>query len=471
MAGRILIVDDVATSRIVSKGKLTAACYHPVTAVTGQSCLDAIREARPDLVLLNVDLPDMPGLEVLKRLRADPQTCTIPVIMFDTRDDPAMRLAALIAGAEDCLHRPVPDVVLMARLRNLMRARQILDELGGRDAALPNLGIPSLGLAETAPPFAMRGKIVLVTECAEPGLRLRKSLSQHLGHEIRLMNQTEALSDSMLAEEGSATDLFVIDAEHLRLSEGGLRLMSELRARSVARHAGMVLIQRSASADEIALCYDMGANLVLPSTVPEPELAQRLGNLMLVKQTEDRTRHALRSQMRLSVIDPLTGLYNRRHALPRLAAIASRAHLTRACFAVMVIDLDRFKSVNDAYGHAAGDKVLIEVARRLTENLRMSDLVARMGGEEFLVALPDINLTEARRTAERLCQTIQSRPIPVREGVSLTITASIGVTLAQPDPGNTAPDAITTLIDHADRAMLAAKAEGRNQVIFRASAA
>ncbi|WP_151717219.1 diguanylate cyclase [Gemmobacter serpentinus] len=456
MTGRILIADDVATERIVGKARLAAACYHPMTAADGQSCLALARDMQPNLILLKFDLPDIDGLEVLRRLRADPLTCTIPVVMQSDRNDPQSRIAALSAGAVDCLVRPVPDAILMARLRNLMRARESLAELGQRDDTLQ-----TLGLAEAGAPFTPAGHIMLVTERAEVGMRLRKELAPRLSHRLQVLNRAEALSDSLMSVNAAVPDLFLIDIEP---GYAGLRLMSELRSRSSTRHAGIVLLQCNATTDDIAMSYDMGAHLVLHGQVSTEEVAVHLNNLIRTKQSDDRLRASVQSGLRLAVIDPLTGLYNRRYALPRLASIAGRAFATQGSFAVMVIDLDRFKAVNDAYGHGAGDTVLVEVSQRLTDNLRASDLVARIGGEEFLVALPDAGLTDAKRTAERLCEVVQAHPIQLRNGVALTVTVSIGLALARPGLPDAQSEAITAVIERADRALLLAKAGGRNQV-------
>ncbi|TMV36977.1 GGDEF domain-containing protein, partial [Thioclava sp. BHET1] len=134
-----------------------------------------------------------------------------------------------------------------------------------------------------------------------------------------------------------------------------------------------------------------------------------------------------------------------------------------------------FKRVNDHWGHAAGDCVLIEVAQRLRENLRGRDLLARIGGEEFLIALPDSSLPEARRAAERLRQVIEARPLSLPEGQGeVAITVSIGLAIGHPDPvgpGNSAKTAGETAMRRADSALLAAKAHGRNQVTVSRSAA
>ncbi|MBL8562484.1 MAG: diguanylate cyclase [Gemmobacter sp.] len=462
MAGRILIVDDVATNRIVFKVKLAAACYQPVMASDGMGCLRMAREVQPDLILLDATLPDMPGIEVLRQLRAEPETRNIPVVLVSASTDPALCLAALEAGADDCLIKPIEDAVLMARLRNLLRLHEALAELGQRDETLQ-----TLGLAEAQTGFEAQGSTVIVSDRPELALRWRRETLTLQAGGARIITRAEALSEA-LAMPGDTPDVFVIDAD-LGGPGGGLRLMSELRSRSATRHAGVVLLHVTPRPEDMAMAYDMGANLALPAQISGRELTLRLRGVLRRKQLGDRLRASVQDGLRMAVIDPLTGLYNRRYALPRLAAISERAESLEGCFAVMVIDIDRFKSVNDRFGHAGGDAVLVEVAQRLAENLRASDLVARIGGEEFLVALPDIGLTEARSTAERLCALVQERPIHLPDGQSLSVTVSIG--LAVSDFGTDRPEEVTQIFDRADRALMIAKAGGRNQVILGASAA
>ena len=136
----------------------------------------------------------------------------------------------------------------------------------------------------------------------------------------------------------------------------------------------------------------------------------------------------------------------------------------------MVVDLDRFKQVNDQHGHAAGDQVLVEVAHRLTANLRDSDLLARIGGEEFLVVLPESSMTDARRVAERLCEAVEERPIQLHSSAeALTVTVSIGVAVSSGRIKGAG--AINAVVEQADLALLESKGAGRNQVTFRLSAA
>ncbi|SEN60333.1 response regulator receiver modulated diguanylate cyclase [Gemmobacter aquatilis] len=465
MVGKILIVDDVATNRIVLKVKLGEACYQALLAADGKSCLALAAEERPDLILLDLSLTGrlqgLTALDTLTALRASPRTADIPVLALGSADQSGLGLAALRGGADDVMTKPLPDALLMARIRNLLRSRETRAELGERGATLREIG-----LAEAAAPFVTPGTVALVADRPEVALRWRSQLCPSLQDQLVPLSRSEALAET---RSGPGPDVFLIDSG-LGGPGGGLRLMSELRSHPATRHAAILLLQTAPSPQEQAMAYDMGANDVQPADVDPQALGLRLTRLMAHKREADQLRNAVHDGLRLAVIDPLTGLYNRRYALPRLSAIAERTYAGAGSFAVMVIDLDLFKNVNDRWGHAAGDAVLVEIAHRLTDNLRGSDLVARLGGEEFLVALPDVSLIEARATAERLCRMVQGKPVLLPDGTKVRVTVSIGLTVGhQSDMGHF--DAVASLVDRADQALLAAKAGGRNQVILSRNAA
>lgn len=463
MSGKILIVDDVATNRIVFKVKLGAACYQPILAADGASCLRLAQEAAPDLILLDLTLPDMPGIEVLQRLRDHPASRDIPVVVLSALPDPEARLAALRAGADDFLTKPIDDATLMARLRNLLRAREAAAELGQREAP-----IHALGLAEDRAPFEGPGMVALVANRAETALRWRRDLIAVVPDRIVVLSREEALAEGGM-DTGDVADIFVIDTD-LGQAGGGLRLMSELRSRAPTRHAAICIVHPAGAVDTAAMAYDLGADEQVDTGMDPREMGVRLRGLLRRKRAADRLRASVQDGLRLAVIDPLTGLYNRRYAIPQLAAIAEHAHKSSAGLAVMVIDLDRFKTVNDRWGHAAGDAVLAEVARRLSDNLRSDDLLARIGGEEFLVALLTTGLPQARATAERLCEAVQEQPIALPCGGSLSVTVSIGLAISDRGrPPRMEP--VTEVVNRADRALLAAKSNGRNKVTISRSAA
>ncbi|WP_275263549.1 GGDEF domain-containing protein [Roseovarius dicentrarchi] len=173
------------------------------------------------------------------------------------------------------------------------------------------------------------------------------------------------------------------------------------------------------------------------------------------------------------MIDPLTGLYNRRFAMPFLREqVTTRAPEARE-FAVMVADLDHFKHINDTHGHATGDRVLCHVADILGQSVREGDLVARIGGEEFLIIMPGAGGDEARRTADLLCRQIANTAImPKGEAGPVHVTISIGVAMGQGgQPLDAATGTLDALMDQADRALYRAKARGRNNVTISARSA
>ncbi|MBK5928782.1 diguanylate cyclase [Rhodobaculum claviforme] len=477
MTGTVLIVDDVATNRIVMKVKMASACYDTLQAGDGTSALALARSRRPDAILLDMNLPDLSGIEVCRQLKADPVTADIPVIIVTTSRDGAARRDALRAGADDFLSKPVRETILMARLRSLLRARQNEAELRLRDGTSR-----AFGLAEPGAAFTTQGTIALIAAQADTALAWRRALAPHVSDRLVMLRPAAALTAT-----GPAPEVYLIAAD-LAHSGDGLRLMSELRSRGPSRHAAVCIVLPPAAdgarADTTAaMALDLGAADLLPADFDPEETALRLTAQLERKRRADRLRDTVRSGLRMAVTDPLTGLYNRRYALPYLARMDERARQTGRSYAVMVLDLDRFKAVNDTFGHAAGDAVLAEVARRLLDNLRPVDLVARIGGEEFLVAMPDAHLATARAAAERLCRVVEAQPVtlpcgPDGPGGSVGVTVSIGLSIGGTGPADPPPggpglqgDPVAGVLGRADSALLAAKAAGRNKVTVALSAA
>ena len=459
MTGKILIVDDVATNRIVLKVKLASAYYETVQAASGAEALRIARDERPDLILLDVELPDVSGIEICATLKADPATRDIPVVMITAFHDADRRIAALRAGAEEVFWKPLDEMVLLARLRSLLRTRETEDHLGLRDTTYRELGF-----AEDASQFAGPGLIALIAARSDTAMAWKRALAPHLDDRLVVLDRDAAFADPV---GGAAPDLYLIAADLTRPGDG-LRLMSELRSRPSTRHAAICLVLPPDARDLPATALDLGASDLIEADADATETALRLKTQMKRKRQGDQLRSTLADGLRLAMIDPLTGLHNRRYGIPQLAQIAASARKTGREFAVLVLDLDRFKSVNDTLGHAAGDAVLQEVAQRLRAGLRPGDLIARIGGEEFLVALPDAGFEAAREIAERLRKQVSDLPIRVPGGRSVGLTLSIGLAMGN---GTARAEQPEVLMARADKALLAAKSEGRNQVTVHRSAA
>jgi two-component system cell cycle response regulator len=464
MSRRILIVDDLATNRIILKVKLNAACHETIQASDGTSALKMARDEQPKLILLDLMLPDISGIEVCRRLRADPLTQHIPIVIITASADREKRLLALQAGADEFLVKPLNEVILLARIRSLLRTHELESELRMRSETWAEME-----LAERETVFTLPGRIGLIAAKPQTAIGWRQSLAPHLLDRITILSPTEALSDQADASE---QDIYLIDAD-LGAYGSGLRLVADLRSRKQSRHSALALVLPEVEPNAAALALDMGATDLLPCPLEGQETALRISLHIQRKRRADQLRRAVHHGLKLAVTDPLTGLYNRRYGMSHLDRVAASSARSGRRFAVMLLDLDRFKTVNDVHGHAAGDAVLETVAARLRSSLHPKDMVARIGGEEFLVVLPETTMGAARQVAERLCRSVAGHPVRLDElSLEVSVTMSVGLALGPcltDGPRDTSAET-RQILARADAALLAAKSDGRNQVTIASAA-
>lgn len=460
MAGRILIADDIATNRILLQSRLSEAHYE-VVALRGRTDIaQAIRDDRPDLAIVDAEFSGGHGLDICRAVKSDAGLRGLPVILVTRDGDADTGIAALTAGVDEFLTKPLDEVTLLARVRSLLRARDTQSAIERRRET-----VEELGFAEPPALFDLPPRIVIVARDARGAERCSRDLRRLVAGALDVHAEAEALDAADLAP---APDLFLIDAD-LSRPRAGLTLLSDLRSRAGSRHAAIVLRHDPGDADVAAMALDLGANDIAREGCAAAELAARLRTQIQRKRDADRLRASVENGLRLAVIDPLTGLYNRRYALRHLSRMSESAAAAGTSFAVLMADVDRFKSINDRFGHAAGDMVLVEIARRLRDNLRDVDLVARFGGEEFLVAIPDTDGPRTARTAERLRDVVGGTPILLPAGHVRTATVSIGIALSR--RGDYGPADPQEVVGRADRALYAAKAGGRNTVTMDRTAA
>jgi len=460
MPGRILVVDDVATNRLILKAKLAAAYYDVLEADCGQAAFDVAKAEQPDVILLDIMMPDMDGYQVCEMLKACSETSHIPVVMVTASSAPKERIRGLAVGADDFLVKPINDMALFARVRNLLRVKMMFDELKLRDSTSRELGLSDF-LEVNEDEMQSAHSVMLAPAAMAQGDAWKSEISKMPNVEvIGICSEREALNMARFEQP----DAIIV---HQRLMEEGdsLRLISALRARPETRQAVMIYVVSDGAIETAAKALDLGtSDYILEPFEPE-ELTLRLRTQLRRKRYSDQLRSNVRDGLKMAVIDPLTGLYNRRYATQHMQKIVDRARESGNNFAVMMMDLDKFKLINDTQGHDAGDMVLKEFSHRIQENVRGVDLVARMGGEEFLVVMPDASDMVAKHVSERLRRAIESKPFVTASGVELKITVSIGVAIGHPNDDG--PD---VLIKQADTALYAAKSNGRNLVSFHEAA-
>ncbi|MDE2006566.1 MAG: PleD family two-component system response regulator [Rhodospirillales bacterium] len=447
MTARILIVDDIPANTRLLEAKLAAEYFQVASARDGAEALDTARRWQPDLILLDVMMPGMDGIECCRRLKDDPATMHIPVVMVTALGEVSERVAGLDAGADDFLSKPVEYATLLGRVRGLIRLKRLLDEWRARAETVRALGLA----AERLKPPAIEGARVLVVDDWDAEAEaIRAALGQDGIVALRARDGIEAMA---LAE---ANPLQLIVLSLGITEEDPLALASALRAADLTHDVPQMLIGEAGERERIQRGFELGANdwMVLP--LDPGELRVRARNQIRRKLYQDRLRADLGEAIELAVTDPLTALYNRRYLTRHLAAMMDQdppPHLS-----LLMIDVDHFKAVNDAAGHAVGDRVLRAVAETLRANIRAFDTLARWGGEEFVALMPGVGPDQAAPAAERLRAAVAAMPTEALvAGRGLTI--SIGVAVAGDDA-----DTADALVQAADGALYAAKRNGRNRV-------
>ena len=467
----LLVIDQVPTNRIRLAAAFEGAHYDVVTASSPE---EAVRLSHfdPDLAVLGIQAGP-PG-QVIRAFRAQGFSADLPILCIDGEASPMRRLQALREGARDVLQRALPDRLLLARLRGLIREGDAELECRRRRVAAS-----SFGFAEAQSDFTGAARIAFVSD-GDPEPQLADVLRATTAHLI----ETQTLAEAMRGDDlRPAPDAYVIVAGPKGAALESL--LPELRDRSHSRHASVLVLHRFDQPKLAIRALNLGATDIAADNVTGEELTIRIDGMLARKRMRDGLRRTDEQSYRLAATDPLTGLYNRRYAEAYLADLMMREQDHERGFVMMVIDLDHFKTVNDRFGHSAGDKVLREVTDRIRDNLRACDLISRYGGEEFLAVLPDTGVIEAERTAERLRRSIAATPIRVGPGEQIAITASIGVAFGQDiekpaisartgtfDVGEaTCMAPLRQVFDAADAALYRAKRKGRNRVEFSDAAA
>jgi diguanylate cyclase (GGDEF)-like protein len=243
----------------------------------------------------------------------------------------------------------------------------------------------------------------------------------------------------------------------------GLELCRAIREGSWPGYVYILLLTAQDAEADILAGLDAGADDYMSKKTSSAQLLARLRTGQRILALERSLKEALAEKRRLTMTDALTGAPNRRYFQRRLSRELERIRDFGGDLCLMSLDIDRFKSINDRYGHASGDAVLQEFVRRITQCLpRNTDWCARMGGEEFAVVLEETNLTGAKMVAERLREAIANTPMRTRAGM-INVTVSIGVSGLE-SAGERREFSVESLMNVADACLYASKEDGRNRV-------
>jgi two-component system cell cycle response regulator len=456
MTARVLVVDDILSNVKLLEAKLTAEYFEVVTAFNGIEALAKVEECDPDIILLDVMMPGMDGFEVARRIKSNPKTAHVPVVMVTALDQPSDRVAGLDAGADDFLTKPVDDAALFARVRSLVRLKMMTDELRMRESTGQSMGLidPAQTLMDNNP----TGRILIIEDRPESVAWFNTALSP--ANEV---SSVDSFEEALVRVRGGDYDLIVVSLG-LRGFDG-LRLCSQLRSLPEGRNVPILVLVSDGDRRKLTQALEMGVNDYLTRPVDKNELTARVRTQLRKKRYQDRLRHNVQLSLEMAITDQLTGLHNRRYMARHLDSLISNAQKSNKPLAFLIMDIDHFKSVNDTHGHDIGDEVLREFANRISANIRGIDLACRYGGEEFVVVMPDTDVDFAYTIAERLRKSVETTPIEIsRAPGALNVTISIGIAASAGGDDNA-----EKLLYRADQALYRAKREGRNRVIKAAA--
>ncbi len=430
---RVLVVDDDAGGRRLTRATLKRAGFDVAEAADGLQALESAREHMPDLVLMDVSMPEMDGFTATAELRRLPGGGRVPVVMMTGLEDVKSIETAFEAGATDFITKPINWTILAHRVRYMLRASKAIDDLDASQRRLSN----AQRLAEMGDwEWDLRsGRI----EASDQAWQIfgHESGRGSVGSDTFFGNiPDEDLSLIRQACDGAAREGRGFALDHRVVRDEG-------RTRHV--HQQVEVIER----------------------LPDGRAARLAGavhDISRHKEAEEQIR-------RLAYFDPLTGLPNRLAFDELLHKSIARAERYGHKLAVMFVDLDNFKRVNDTLGHKAGDELLRTASARMVGTLRAHDSVtrggtdgthsiARLGGDEFIVLLTDLDAPASAAAAARRIVATLADPITV-QGTEVFVGGSVGVAV-YPQDGND----IDTLLKNADTAMYWAKEAGRGNFQF-----
>jgi two-component system cell cycle response regulator len=457
MTARVLVVDDIPANVKLLEARLSAEYFDVITAMSGKEALVICERAECDLVLLDVMMPDLDGFEVCRRLKTNPVTHHIPVVMVTALDQPSDRVRGLEAGADDFLTKPIPDMALIARVRSLSRLKMVTDELRMRALTSRDIGIESPE-REAVADTGRGGRVLIVDDRAASHERISAVLAKEHTVEVET-DPSEAL---FRAAEGNY-DLLIVSLDLTNFD--ALRLCSQVRSLDRTRNAPILAITEPDNSARMLRGLEIGVNDYLMRPIDKNELLARARSQVRKRRYAERLRDNVQMSIEMAITDALTGLFNRRYMESHLGTLIEQAIARGKPLTALVIDIDYFKSINDTHGHDAGDDVLREFALRIKRSIRGIDLACRCGGEEFVVVMPETDMAVAAMVAERLRRRIAADAFVIQQGAgSVPVTISIGIAALRGKD-----DTAAALIKRADQALYRAKRDGRNRVVPEAA--
>ena len=449
MTANILIVDDLELNIKLLEAKLLGEYYTVFTASNSKDALQILANNKIDVILLDVMMPGEDGFVTCLKIKSNPDTTHIPVIMITALSDVEDRVKGLEAGADEFLTKPINDTALFARVRSLARMKAVIDELKLRNNTKAELGGK---IIEMQKDFT-DNKILLIDDDVIQARNINKML-QTITTNIKVIPDIHTLD----RDTEYVPDLVIISCQ---LERGDpLRIGVMLRANSKFRDVVIILLVEEEKSSLVIKALELGINDYFIYPIEQNELLAKIRTQLRRKYYQDSLRNDLELSVNLSMKDGLTGVFNRHYFDIHIKQITQKANDSKMPLCMLICDVDDFKQVNDTYGHQAGDIIIKTIAATLKDMLRVTDLVARYGGEEFTVFLNDVTIDQAMSIAESVRKQVESISFEIKTNEEpIKKTISIGVTIYKTG------ESINDFIERADKALYQAKEAGKNTVV------
>lgn len=414
---RILIADASPTCHAVLRREFDPTRFDLHEAYDGEEAIRVAKAIRPVIATVSLELPKRNGIEVCRALTSDKPTQDTTIVMITARDSAEERATAFAAGAARFLGKSFQMGELASYVEEIVEARSHL--VGTR---------------------------ILITD---DSARIRRMIAKVLESKGATVHEANNGLEGLAILEAHAIDIVLTDFEMPELD--GIGFVRAMRRKLGYAATPVLFLSGSDDRRTLVRALNAGANDYMRKPFEAMELIARIGSFA-------RMASLTRQLKAMATTDELTGLFNRREAFGRFDEFFASVERYGQDLACIMLDIDHFKTFNDAYGHAVGDTVLREVASVLKENVRASDLVSRIGGEEFLVICPQCDCDAAAACAEKLRLAIENHVVDSERG-QLKVTVSLGV--AQRTQGSTD---VNSILKDADEALYVSKGTGRNTV-------
>ena len=447
---KILVVDDEPLNVKLLSAMLPSEQYETASAFSGDEALKLVRDFQPDLILLDIMMPGLNGYDLTRILKSNTESSEIPIVLITAFSGSEYEIKGLEAGADEFLNKPVNKTELLTRAKSLIRLRQYKEQIKSRTCSIKSV-TSNIDEKNCLDNTELNLPTILIVEDNKIDAKL---LQRYLHGEPYQIKHASNGENAISRSQQERIDVILLDL--LLPGKSGFDVCSALKEKENTQNIQIVAITGLSDLESKLKGIELGVDDYLIKPVNMHILRTRVKSLVKKKALLDRLCDKYEMAVHSAITDKLTGLYNRRYFDHFLDFEIKRSSRQKASLALLMIDIDNFKLINDTLGHLFGDKILNKLGDIIKSIIRETDLAARYGGEEFSIVMSNTGLEEATEIAERLRKAISEYNFEITYRPT---TVSIGIALYPLDSTS-----LQDLLSNADRALYRAKHEGKNRV-------